>query len=182
MNKEYDVIEMDFPEYEEEYPPFPDVKSDVNFAVCKDEIYARNIELAKKMPLVSRNEKDKEKAVSKKAEKAKPKKSKRSKAEKIIVSAAAVLAAAAVSVTAAVFAASDIQKPEKVESKLIINSDQLESVTLEQHFKDAELYYDSDGNKRYAITIGFTIKNTADAPVIFYPMEHIWTTTRGKCP
>ncbi len=51
MEKEYDIIEMDFPEYEEEYPPFPDVKvvpTDI------EEAYRRNIEIAKETRLAER--------------------------------------------------------------------------------------------------------------------------------
>lgn len=48
-NEDYDVIEMDFPPYVEEYSPFPDVEPDFNFEDNKEEIYLRNIELAKEM-------------------------------------------------------------------------------------------------------------------------------------
>lgn len=42
MDNEYDVIEMDFPGYEEEYPPFPDVTAELPFAEGKEEVYRRN--------------------------------------------------------------------------------------------------------------------------------------------
>lgn len=42
-----DIVEMDFPPYSEEQSPFPDVEADFNFYENKDEIYLRNIELAK---------------------------------------------------------------------------------------------------------------------------------------
>lgn len=44
-----DIVEMDFPPYEEEQSPFPDVEADFNFYENKEEIYLRNIELAKGM-------------------------------------------------------------------------------------------------------------------------------------
>jgi len=42
MDKENDVLSMDFPEYEEEYPPFPDITAELPFAEGKEEVYRRN--------------------------------------------------------------------------------------------------------------------------------------------
>lgn len=55
MDKENDVISMDFPEYEEEYPPFPDVKvviSDMN------EAYERNIRIYEEEQRLLREEEE----------------------------------------------------------------------------------------------------------------------------
>lgn len=40
--EDYDVIEMDFPPYVEEYSPFPDVEPEFSFEEHKEEIYLRN--------------------------------------------------------------------------------------------------------------------------------------------
>lgn len=42
MNDDYDVIEMDFPEYQEEYSAIPDVEIESSFTAHKEEIYRRN--------------------------------------------------------------------------------------------------------------------------------------------
>lgn len=50
MDKEfYDPEEMGFPPYVEEVNPLPDVETDFNFEEHKEEIYQRNIELAKEI-------------------------------------------------------------------------------------------------------------------------------------
>ncbi len=51
MDKEYDVISMDFPEYEEEYRPLPDVKV---VPTDMEEAYRRNIKIAKETRLAER--------------------------------------------------------------------------------------------------------------------------------
>ena len=45
-NSEYDVVEMDFPEYEEEFSPIGTVAAERSFSSNKTEIYRRNTELA----------------------------------------------------------------------------------------------------------------------------------------
>ena len=45
-NSEYDVVEMDFPEYEEEFPPIGTVAAERSFSSNTIEIYRRNTELA----------------------------------------------------------------------------------------------------------------------------------------
>lgn len=41
-NKDYDVIEMDFPEYEESYPALAEAETDISFILNKEEVYKRN--------------------------------------------------------------------------------------------------------------------------------------------
>ena len=48
MDKDNDVVKIDFPEYEESSFPFPDVKTDGSFAENKDEIFRRNMIIAAK--------------------------------------------------------------------------------------------------------------------------------------
>lgn len=42
MNDDYDVIEMDLPDYQEEHSAIPDVEDEISFAENKEEIYRRN--------------------------------------------------------------------------------------------------------------------------------------------
>lgn len=42
MDKENDVISMDFPEYEEKNPAIPDVKVDISFYENREAAYERN--------------------------------------------------------------------------------------------------------------------------------------------
>ena len=44
-NSEYDVVEMDFPEYIEEFPPIGRMISEKPFSLNKTEIYRRNAEI-----------------------------------------------------------------------------------------------------------------------------------------
>ncbi|MDE5992268.1 MAG: hypothetical protein K2G87_04385 [Oscillospiraceae bacterium] len=46
MNSETDVLEFDFPDYEEPYPPFPDVKIEL---FDKEDSYSRNRDIADKL-------------------------------------------------------------------------------------------------------------------------------------
>ncbi|MDE6594894.1 MAG: hypothetical protein K2K44_02660 [Oscillospiraceae bacterium] len=62
-----DIVEMDFPPYVEEYPPFPDIEPDSNFEDNKEEIYLRNTELAKEINAMLAAE-ERRKIAAKKAE------------------------------------------------------------------------------------------------------------------
>lgn len=43
---EYDVVEMEFPEYREEFPPIGIITSEKPFSLHKAEVYGRNTEIA----------------------------------------------------------------------------------------------------------------------------------------
>jgi len=60
--KDADIISMDFPDYVEEYPPFPDVKTDIPFAEGKEEVYRRNRLIAAEEQAKQLAEEEKEKA------------------------------------------------------------------------------------------------------------------------
>ncbi|MDE6764502.1 MAG: hypothetical protein K2J73_12620 [Oscillospiraceae bacterium] len=174
MNNDTDVLEFDFPDYEEPYPPFPDVKV---VSVDMDEAYRRNIELAKQFPPYIAEPAEKGNAafpdIAEPAEKAKPvprkKKAAKPRGRKIITSAAAY-AAVFIGILAAVFFA-NVQKPEEAGGNLTIRTDYEECAEFEQRLESIALspYTDEDGQQQYDVTIGFTMKNISDAPVIFFP-------------
>lgn len=56
MEEENDVISMDFPEYEEENSPFPDVKVDTSFYENREEAYERNRLIVKEETAEEREE------------------------------------------------------------------------------------------------------------------------------
>lgn len=62
MDKETDVISMDFPEYEEGYPPLPDVTAELPFAEGKEEVYRRNRLIAAEERVKQLAEEEKKKA------------------------------------------------------------------------------------------------------------------------
>lgn len=161
MNNDTDVLEFDFPDYEEEYPAIPDIKV---VPVDMDEAYRRNIELAK--PLSSDN--------AEPFEKAKPiprkKKAPKPRGLKKITAAAAAYAAALIGIGTIVFIA-NVQKPEEIEgiNNISIRTDYEECAEFEQRLEGITLFVDEDGQRHYDVTFGFTMKNIADDPVIFFP-------------
>lgn len=159
MNEEYDVIEMDFPDYEEPYPPFPDVKV---VSVDMDEAYRRNIELAKQLSADDAEPAEKAKPIPQKKKTAKP------RGIKTITAAAAAYAAALIGIFAAVFIA-NVQKPEEAGGNLSIRTDYEECAEFEQRLESIVPYSDKDGQQQYEVTFGFTMKNISDDPVIFFP-------------
>lgn len=159
MNKEYDVIEMDFPDYEEPYPPFPDVKI---VSVDMDEAYRRNIELAKQLSSDDAEPAEKAKPIPQKKKAAKP------RGIKTITAAAATYAAALIGIFAVVFIA-NVQKPEEAGGDLIIRDDYEECAEFEQRLESIVPYSDEGGQQQYEVTFGFTMKNISDDPVIFFP-------------
>lgn len=56
MDKENDVISMDFPEYEEETPAIPDVKVDISFYENREAAYERNRLIVKEETAEEREE------------------------------------------------------------------------------------------------------------------------------
>ena len=102
MNEEYDIIEMDFPAYEEPYPPFPDVKVAL---FDKDSSYSRNRSIADKIYADRQKEDDRRReelrrAELKKMERLNPAALRpKSKAAKIVPIVAAVFAITAMVAT-----------------------------------------------------------------------------------
>lgn len=161
MNEEYDVIDFDFPDYEEEYPAIPDIKV---VPVDMDEAYRRNIELAKQLPPYSAEPVEKAKPIPRKKNAPKP------RGVKTVTAAAAAYAAALIGIGAVVFIA-NVRKPEEIEgiNNLTIRTDYEECAEFEQRLEGITLYVDKDGWRHYDVTIGFTMKNISDDPVIFFP-------------
>lgn len=102
MNEEYDIVEMDFPDYEEPYPPFPDVKVAL---FDKDSSYSRNRDIADRLYADRQKEEDRRREERRRAELKKMERLNpaalrpKSKAAKIIPAAAAVLAITAMVAT-----------------------------------------------------------------------------------
>ncbi len=169
MDKKTDVISMDFPEYEEEYSPFPDVKTELPFAEGKDKVYDRNIRLAEKMELA---EIGKVKAVRQKAHKRRKLPSFRESEKRQLILAATVIIALVV--IAAAFSDSpgtdseefyDFEYPAKFE---YVNS--LENTEVEQHLEKLEKipYQFSDCR---VITVRFTVKNNGSNTIGITPAD-----------
>ena len=175
MNNDTDVLEFDFPDYEEEYPAIPDIKV---VPVDMDEAYRRNIELvkqfppdnaepdekAKQLPPDSAETMEKAKSIPQKKNTPKP------RGVKKVTAAAAAYAAALIGIGAVVFIA-NVQKPEEIEgiNNISIRTDYEECAEFEQRLEDITFYTDNDGQRHYHVTIGFTMKNISDDPVIFFP-------------
>ncbi|MDE7301845.1 MAG: hypothetical protein K2N60_00845 [Oscillospiraceae bacterium] len=160
MNNDTDVLELDFPDYEEEYPAIPDIKV---VSADMDEAYRRNIELAKHFPPDNAEPAEKAKPMPRKEKASKP------RGMKTITSAAAVYAAFLIIVAGAFIA--NIQKPEEIEgiNNISIRTDYEECAEFEQRLEGITLFVDEDGQRHYDVTIGFTMKNISDDPVIFFP-------------
>lgn len=161
MEKDTDIIEFDFPDYEEPYPPFPDVKI---ASVDMDEAYLRNAELAKRLSSDSTEPQEKAKPVPRKKKAAKPRGRK-------IITAAAAYAAALIGIGAVVFIA-NVQKPEEIGgTNLTIRTDYEEYAEFEQRLESITTapYSGGDGQPLYDVTIGFTIKNISDDVMILFP-------------
>lgn len=160
MNNDTDVLEFDFPDYEEPYPPFPDVKVAL---FDKEDSYQRNIELAKQFSPDSAEPTEKAKPIPRKKKAPKPRGVKK-------VTAAAAAYAAFLIIVAGAFIA-NIQKPEEIEgiNNISIRTDYEECAEFEQRLEDITFYTDKDGQRHYHVTVGFTMKNISDDPVIFFP-------------
>lgn len=159
MNKNTDVLEFDFPDYEEEYPAIPDIEV---VPVDIDEAYRKNIELAKQLSSDDSESAEKAKPIPQKKKNAKP------RGIKTITAAAAAYAAALIGIFAVVFIA-NVQKPEEAGGNLSIRTDYEECAEFEQRLESITPYADEDGQQQYEVTIGFTMKNISDDPVIFFP-------------
>lgn len=96
MDNENDVLEFDFPDYEEPYPLFPDVKVEM---FDKEDSYSRNRSIADKLYADRQKEDDRRRGELRRAELEKMKRLNpaalrpKSKAAKIVPIAAAVFAA-----------------------------------------------------------------------------------------
>lgn len=171
MDEKTDVISMDFPEYEEEYSPFPNVITEFPFAESKEEVYDRNIRLAEKMELA---EIRKEEAVRKRKHKRKRLPSFRESEKRQLILAATVVIALVV-ITAA-FSDSpktnseeyyDFESPAEYEYV-----DSLENIEVEQHLEKLENhFYSSTG--LWDITIRFTVKNNGSNTVGITPADFL---------
>lgn len=174
MNNNTDVLEFDFPDYEEEYPAIPDIEV---VPVDIDEAYRKNVELAKQLSDDDTEPTEKAKPIPQKTKAARPRGIK-------TITAAAAYAAALIGIFAVVFIA-NVQKPEEAGGNLTIRTDYEECAEFEQRLESIALspYTDRDGQRQYEMTIGFTMKNISDDPIIFFPkLLDVYLDNRSSSP
>ncbi|MDE5992267.1 MAG: DUF5067 domain-containing protein [Oscillospiraceae bacterium] len=185
MNSETDVLEFDFPDYEEPYPPFPDVKVAL---FDKENSYGRNRDIADKLYA---DKLEKEKLRIKKLRKAVRKKRKRaSRAKKhplrrilsiialfIFVEASALFISAGGGerLIGLVFddsqtAAAKERVREETKAKKFI-----ESAKVTAQIESVEKSYSDYGN--IAVTVKFTVENIGDKKISFQPRRFyaVWS-------
>lgn len=163
MNEDYDVIDFDFPDYEEPYPPFPDVRvADFD----KVESYSRNRDIADKLYADEQIQRDRQLA------------SRRSrvreiKARKLAIVLCAVLAASAFRYIDNII--DSIAEPPKT----VLSEEEKEKL-LESKIKGNPFFeaakvtallegVEEDYSGNYVVTINFTVENTSSEKIGFIP-------------
>lgn len=150
MNSETDVLEFDFPDYEEPYPPFPDVKVAL---FDKEDSYSRNRDIADRLYADEKQIAEKKQTARKVRREIKKRK------------AAAVLAGMILSVVLATAAmpASNLDKEELPERKTY-SGPFFEAAEIDVLLEKTAPYYG-----KYIVTVNFTVKNTSDEEIGFVP-------------
>lgn len=193
MNSETDVLEFDFPDYEEPYPPFPDVKV---APFDKEDSYGRNRDIADRLYA---DEAEKKELRAKKLRKAERKKRKRaSRAKKHPLRRILSIIALFIFVEASVLffsagggerllylvfddsqtaAAKERAREETAAKKL------LESAKVTAQLESVEKSYGNDGGT--VVTVKFTVENIGDKKISFRPFSFYavwndgWTSPRN---
>lgn len=172
MENDTDVLEFDFPDYEEPYPPFPDVKvADFD----KEESYGRNRDIADKLYADEQNQRDRQLAA------------RRSRVREIKARKLAILAACAV--LCAALAASAFRYIDNIigsiaeQPKTVLSEEGREKL-LESKIKGNPFFeaakvtallegVEEDHSGNYVVTINFTVENTSDEEIGFVPHRFI---------
>ncbi len=166
VDEENDVISMDFPEYEEEYPPFPDVKTEESFAECRDEIYEKNVKLAEKMELAER-----------KNENPVRKKKKRCKKTKRFADAARIILVAlpCLFLAAAYFSKIFPEQEQETEYSILTFDDEYFKKNSIMQQCEAVITGDSvqfgDKDEECELTIKFTLRNGGNEYIMLAPLQ-----------
>ncbi len=172
MENDTDVLEFDFPDYEEPYPPFPDVKT-ADFD--KEESYGRNKDIADKLYADDQIQRDRQLAA------------RRSRVREIKARKLAILAACAV--LGAALAASAFRYIDNIidsiaePPKAVLSEEEKEKL-LESKIKGNPFFeaakvtallegVEEDHSGDYAVTINFTVENTSDEEIGFVPHQFI---------
>ncbi|MDE5993593.1 MAG: hypothetical protein K2G87_11160, partial [Oscillospiraceae bacterium] len=144
-----------------------------------DEAYRRNIELVKQFPRDNDEPAEKAKPLSSDSaepiEKAKPiprkEKASKPRGARVITATLGMIYAVSFIGIGAVLFIENVQMPKEIEgiNNISIRTDYEECAEFEQRLEDITFYTDKDGQRHYHVTIGFTMKNIADDPVIFFP-------------
>ena len=162
MNSETDVLEFDFPDYEEPYPPFPDVKVAL---FDKEDSYGRNRDIADRFYAD-------EKQIAEKKQSARKVRREIKKRKTIAVSAglilSAILATAAINFISSweqstTMPISNLDK-EYLPTQKTYSGPFFEAAEIGVLLKKIEPDYDE-----YAVTVNFTVKNTSDEEIGFVP-------------
>ncbi|MDE7301844.1 MAG: hypothetical protein K2N60_00840 [Oscillospiraceae bacterium] len=179
MNSETDVLEFDFPDYEEPYPPFPDV----NIALFdKEDSYSKNRDIADKLYADEKQIAEKKKT----ARKARRREIK----TRGIIAAAAVLILSAVLVTTALDYIKSWEQPEtasiseeekeKLLAWKIDNDPFFEAAKINVLLEKIEKPDRVVGSDHYSVTVNFTVKNTSDEEIGFMPSRFYMKLINGR--
>lgn len=166
MNSETDVLEFDFPEYEEPYPPFPDVKI-VPFD--KENSYSRNRDIADKLYADRQKEDDRRREELRRAELEKMERlnpaalQPKSKAAKIVPIAAAVFAITAMVATS--LTSGGMIKPDGVTTENTAAEETFEPFEKE----DGTVVYNT-GSLCYKISV---LEKTADKLTFYIDVRNL---------
>lgn len=189
MNNETDVLEFDFPDYEEPYPPFPDVKVAL---FDKEESYGRNRDIADKF-YAAKAEEEKERAEKlRKAERKKRKRASRAKKHPLrrilsIIALFLFVEASALFISAGggewlvghVF--DDSQTADSVKEYIMETKAKkfLESAKVTAQIESVEKSYSNSGDT--AVTVKFTVENIGDTEISFQPCRFyaVWNNGRS---
>ncbi len=198
MDKQIDVISMDLPEYEEEYSPFPDVKTELPFAEGKEEVYRRNRLIAAEEQAKLLAEEEKKKADKKaelenmyiEAEEAVHRHRQLGKRSDANKKSAAVLKAAIAALAAIVFFACvrpdnhgessgysqskavQVSEPDEIYGYVDSLECSLGNIEVEQHLEKLEFHSGSYVG-RWDMTVRFTVKNNGRNTVGITPADFI---------
>ena len=162
MNSDTDVLEFDFPDYEEPYPPFPDVKVTL---FDKEDSYSRNRDIADKIYADENQVAEKKQSERKTRREIKKRKT-------IAVSAGLILSV--VLATAAIDFINSWEQPaampvsnldiEELPERKTYSGPFFEAAEIDVHLEKIGPYYDE-----YIVTVNFTVKNTSDEEIGFVP-------------
>lgn len=162
MNSETDVLEFDFPDYEEPYPPFPDVKVAL---FDKEDSYGRNRDIADRLYADEKKTAEKKQSARKVRREIKKRKTVAASAGMIL---SVVLAAAAIDFInslepPAAMPASNLDKEELPERKTY-SGPFFEAAEVDVQLERIGSFHD-----KYIVTVNFTVKNTSDEDIGFVP-------------
>lgn len=179
MENDTDVLEFDFPDYEEPYPPFPDVKvADFD----KEESYGRNRDIADKLYADDQIQRDRQLA-------ARRSHVREIKARKLAILAACAVLGAALAASAFRYIDNIIGSIEE-QQKAVLSEEEKEKL-LESKIKGNPFFeaakvtallegVEEDYSGNYVVTINFTVENTSSEKIGFVPKRFYMRLQSGS--